>query len=238
MNNSNNERVSLTGENGLIKLVQNICEHAKPGIAEQLEVFFNSEIVQDVISFGEVIDESLEKGLKLYRCFKFVASIPDKLYLSKLDRFLRGLVDIPIEKRNAYVERVSKERRNKDCVYILELINRIEDYEKIDVLLKLFELRMQDEFSDYDFRRMMLMTASTMKEDLDYMVEHINDESFKITCIQEQGLLIEGWIMESSLTVILEDEEGNYYNYTPNAKRYCHLVGDVVMHSHFRESGY
>lgn len=86
--------------------------------------------------------------MKKYGAIRKAASIPSKLYLRKLDRFMRGMTEIPLEKRQKYIRHVSKDQYNKDSVYILEMINRIEDIEKVDVLLRLLELRMTEALTD------------------------------------------------------------------------------------------
>ena len=138
-----------------------------------IEEFFENEKVQTALEYAKVLDDTAEECLKIYGAIRKTASIPSKLYLRKLDRFMRGVTEIPLVERQKYIHLVSNDQYNKDSVYILEMINRIEDIDKVDFLLRLFELRMTDVLTDGEFRRMSLMVASTMKEDLDYMARNI-----------------------------------------------------------------
>lgn len=168
----------------------------------------------------DVLEEAAEESLKIYGAIRKAASIPSKLYLRKLDRFMRGITEIPLEKRQKYLLLVSKGQYNKDSVYIPEMINRIEDIEKIDVLLRLFKLRMTEALTDGEFRRMSLMAASTMKEDLTYLTRHITNDSFEISTIQEEGLLLAGWLIYDGMSVGTTEKEGeNIYRYTAHAKK-------------------
>lgn len=211
----------------LAKNFQSICEYVASGI-NVVEEFFENEKIQTALEYAEVLDDAAEECLKIYGAIRKTASIPSKLYLRKLDRFMRGMTEIPLRKRQKYIRLVSKDQYNKDSVYILEMINRIEDIEKVDVLLKLFELRMTEVLTDGEFRRMSLMVASTMKEDLNYMVRHITNDSFEILTIQEEGLLLAGWLIYDGMSIgTSEKEGGNLYRYTALAKRFCKDVWNI-----------
>lgn len=216
-----------SGIRELADTIYGVCVHVVPGI-KTVERFLEDETVQEIVDCVELSNEAAGECLKVYGAIRKIASIPSKLYLRKLDRFLRGLTDIPMNKRQKYIERISREQFNKDSVYVLELINRIEDIEKIDVLLKVFTLRMDDTISEGDFRRLMLMTASTMKEDLEFMASNIKEGSFEISDIHEEGLLLSGWIIYDGMSVKTADKEaGNLYRYTATAKSFCKLVWNV-----------
>ncbi|MBO5450611.1 MAG: hypothetical protein J6A11_03600 [Lachnospiraceae bacterium] len=84
---------------------------------------------------------------------------------------------------------MNREKFNKESVYTFEVINRIEDLEKKDILVRFLELKMDGVITDAEYRRMMIMTASKMKEDLDYLRRNITNASFEIKSVQEEGLL-------------------------------------------------
>ena len=225
LNEQSNAIVSTTD---LVNVFHTVCGIAEDGV-EAAKEFFESDTVQTIADYAQVIDETAENGLKVYGIFRKLADLPSKLYLRKFDRYMKGVTDIPVKKRQAYLKLVTKERFNKESVYILEVINRIEDLEKIDILVRLLELKMDETITDAEYRRMMIMTASTMKEDLDYLRLNITNDSFVIKSVQEEGLLLSGWIIYEGMTWgTAENDSGNLYRYTAMAKRYCEIVFGVT----------
>lgn len=220
---SNNDEKQFTEIDigALVNNFQNVCEYVASGI-DVVEVFFENEKIQTALEYAKVLDDTAEECLKIYGTIRKTASIPSKLYLRKLDRFMRGVTEIPLVERQKYIHLVSNDQYNKDSVYILEMINRIEDIDKVDFLLRLFELRMTEVLTDGEFKRMSLMVVSTMKEDLDYMARNITNDSFEILNIQEEGLLLAGWLIFDGMSIgTFEKEGGNLYKYTTLAKRFC-----------------
>ncbi len=64
--------------------------------------------------------------------------------MRKMERYSAGLVSIPISKRQEYAKRVGKKTLNKDSVFILGVLNKIEELSKIDIIIKLFEAKMDE----------------------------------------------------------------------------------------------
>ena len=76
----------------------------------------------------------LSKVLKVVKVIQKCASIPDKLFMRKMERYSAGLVSIPISKRQEYAKRVGKKTLNKDSVFILGVLNKLRNYQKLILL--------------------------------------------------------------------------------------------------------
>ena len=129
--NSSNERCNITA---LSNTLQNIMKYAD----ETARQFFGEDIVDVAACSTEILSDSF----KLLQALKKVASIPTKLYMRKFDRYCRGLTQIPLNKRQRYIKKLGSEAINKENIFILNVINRIEDEEKLDFLVKLCAARL------------------------------------------------------------------------------------------------
>lgn len=126
------------------------------------EAVINSAFFENTVSVIKRIDDSAEELSKIYKGIKTVASIPDRLFLRKFERLCLGIGKIPENKRKKYIQKITRKRFNKDSVFILDVINKVEDLEKID---------------DDRFRRYVIMTVNTMLQDLKYMSNCISNEN-------------------------------------------------------------
>lgn len=82
--------------------------------------------------------------------------------MHKMEKYLKGLIEIPQDKRNKYLERVGEKSLNKDSIFILNMLNRIEESSKFDMLLKLFEAKMDQIIDDNMYTRLCLLVDRTM----------------------------------------------------------------------------
>ena len=129
------------------------------------------------------------------------------------------------------MKKVGKEWLNKDSVFILDVLNRIEELSKIDRMLKLFEAKIYEKIDDQTYRRLMLMADRTMLSDLEYMEKHINNKdnnnSFSISSDSEQGLLSAGWLLYEGQTIgdlNTGTNSEHFYRYSRAAFVYCELM--------------
>lgn len=203
-----------------------LIENGTNEIAGLLSSENPDELFRDVLtSCGEALS-----SVKYINMAKKVATIPDQLFLIKFEKYCRGLLNIPIEKREKYVKKVGKECLNKDSVFILDVLSRIEELSKIDRMLKLFEAKIYEKIDDQTYRRLMLMADRTMLSDLEYMEKHINNKdnnSFSISSDSEQGLLSAGWLLYEGQTIgdlNTGTNSEHFYRYSRAAFVYCELM--------------
>lgn len=193
--------------------------------AEDIVTFFSSDEVSDVLDEIKELGTELSNALKVVKVIRKSASIPDKLFMRKMERYCAGLVSIPASKREKYVKRVGKESLNKDSVFILGVLNKIEELSKIDILLRLFEAKMDEEINDQTYRRMMLQVDRTMFSDILFLKDNICNNDIKITSEEEENLLATGWLIFAGIGWGTATEEGgNLYRYTRTAKQFCNII--------------
>lgn len=135
------------------------------------------------------------------------------------------MVSIPVSKRKKYVERVGKKALNKDSVFILGVLNKIEELSKIDILVRLFEAKIDEEIDDQTYRRMMLQVDRTMFSDILFLKNNICNDTIKVTSVEEENLLAMGWLIFAGIGIgTVTEEGGNLYSYTRTAKQFCNIV--------------
>ena len=195
------------------------------GGTENIVTFFSSDEVSDILDELKELGTELSNVLKVVNAIRKSASIPDKLFMRKMERYCTGLASIPASKREKYAKRVGKESLNKDSVFILGVLNKIEELSKIDILLRLFEAKMGEEINNQTCRRMMLQVDRTMFSDILFLKDNICNNDIKITSEEEENLLATGWLIFAGIGWGTATEEGgNLYIYTRTAKQFCNII--------------
>lgn len=187
--------------------------------------FFTSETMVEIMEVSKDIGESLSKAFKVISIIQKSASIPDKLFMHKMEKYLKGLIEIPQDKRNKYLERVGEKSLNKDSIFILNMLNRIEESSKFDMLLKLFEAKMDQIIDDNMYTRLCLLVDRTMYADLLYLIENITDDSFFLTTNEHYGLYGSGWLVFVGIDGGTATEEGgSIYLFSSLAHTFCGII--------------
>ena len=177
--------------------VDSISDALSTFIEQGTETVINVFTSNEAAVIWETVTEvsaDLVKASKVITVIKKAASIPDKLFMNKMEKYCRGLIEIPANKREKYAAKVGKPGLNKDSVFILGVLNKIEELSKIKILLTLFEAKMDGLIDDETYRRLMLLVDRTMYSDLLYLKTNITDDPIVIENDAEQGLLANGWL--------------------------------------------
>lgn len=208
--------------------VDSISDALSTFIEQGTETVINVFTSNEAAVIWETVTEvsaDLVKASKVITVIKKAASIPDKLFMNKMEKYCRGLIEIPANKREKYAAKVGKPGLNKDSVFILGVLNKIEELSKIKILLALFEAKMDGLIDDETYRRLMLLVDRTMFSDLLYLKANITDNPIVIENDAEQGLLANGWLYYYGQTwgTAIEDSQ-LVYNYTNIAKQFCQLI--------------
>ena len=186
---------------------------------------FNSEEFSVVFESITEISADLIKASKVLKVIQKAASIPDKIFMNKMEQYCRGLISIPEAKRQDYISKIGKEKLNKDSVFILGLLNKIEELSKIDILLALFEAKMDEVIEDDTYRRLSLMVDRTLFADLTYLQSNITDKYIVIDNDHEQGLLANGWLYYVGMSLGTATEDSHQlYKYANFAKKFCDII--------------
>ena len=157
---------------------------------------------------------------------KKLCGLPTKLFLTKFEKYCRGLIDIPVQDREAYFQRVDQQSRDNETLFILSVINKIEEIEKIDIMLALFKAKLDEKLNDADYRRFVIMVGNTLYSDICYMRDNITQDNFPIEDYEQDGLLSSGWLrpVGQGWGTIGETESDNLFAYSKIAKRFCNIV--------------
>ena len=195
------------------------------------DLMANFESVKD-IGFKDSTD-MIKEGLDLageaitaYTIFKKAYELPTRLFLTKFERYCKGLIDIPMQDRAAYFQRVDQQSRDSETLFILGVINKIEEIEKIDIMLALFKAKLYDDINDATYRRLIVMAGNTLYSDLCYMGKNITQANFPIKDDEQDGLLGSGWIrpVGQGWGTIGDTESDNLFAYNEIAKCFCNIV--------------
>ena len=217
----NDKDLELVGVDSVIDSLSTLIEQG----SEKIVAFISSDDFSDLLAEIKELGAELSKAIKVVKIIRKSASIPDKLFMHKMERYCAGLVSIPSSKREKYAARVGKKSLNKDSVFILGVLNKIEELSKIDILVRLFEAKMDEEIDDQTYRRMMLQVDRTMYSDILFLKDNICDDSIKIASVEEENLLATGWLIFAGIGIGTATEEGgNLYSYTQTAKQFCNVV--------------
>ena len=217
----NDKDLELVGVDSVIDSLSTLIEQG----SEKIVAFISSDDFSDLLAEIKELGAELSKAIKVVKIIRKSASIPDKLFMHKMERYCAGLVSIPSSKREKYAAKVGKKSLNKDSVFILGVLNKIEELSKIDILVRLFEAKMDEEIDDQTYRRMMLQVDRTMYSDILFLKDNISDDSIKIASVEEENLLATGWLIFAGIGIGTATEEGgNLYSYTQTAKQFCNVV--------------
>lgn len=217
----NDKDLELVGVDSVIDSLSTLIEQG----SEKIVAFISSDDFSDLLAEIKELGAELSKAIKVVKIIRKSASIPDKLFMHKMERYCAGLVSIPSSKREKYAAKVGEKSLNKDSVFILGVLNKIEELSKIDILVRLFEAKMDEEIDDQTYRRMMLQVDRTMYSDILFLKDNICDDLIKIASVEEENLLATGWLIFAGIGIGTATEEGwNLYSYTQTAKQFCNVV--------------
>lgn len=184
-----------------------------------IENLLASEVIQGTIE----LSNSLASAIDTLNTLKKIASIPSKLYLRKFEKFCRGLASIPLDKRKKYVKTLGREKFSQESVFILNVINRIEEEDKLPLLIKLLDARCGNEISAEEYRRLTVMVDRTLYSDLLYLKHSITDDPVELRTDSDYGLAASGLLVTAGSTWLTFEvptkDTGICFNYTLSAKK-------------------
>ena len=159
-----------------IEITQDVLEH---------------ETLQDITQIGEDIADAVDT----IRRIRKIASIPTKLFMNKFVRYCQGMTDIPLEQRQRFLTELGKDKFNQEGAFTLNVIQKIEEKEKIPLLLKLLGARVYNQIDDIEYRRLMILTDRTLYNDLLYLKENITADPVSLKTEADYGLAASGLLV-------------------------------------------
>lgn len=196
-----------------------------------VEKFIDSDFAQNAIEISEELGQSLADTVKGLKLLKSVASIPTKLYLHKFEKFCKGLIEIPLEKRQHFMEVLGHQRFNQESYFILNSINRVEEEEKIPFFVKLLDARIDGRIDGNEYRRLTILVDRTMYTDLVYLEHHITADPVALCTDSDYGLVASGLLVTAGNEWVGDfvnkhnpTDTGIRFNYTASAKKLANIL--------------
>lgn len=192
---------------------------------------FNTDAISEPIDITLELGSDLASAIKGLNLIKTVASIPSKIFMRKYEKFCRDLIEIPIEKRQKYIEKLGQSNFNKEGVFLLNIINRIEDEDKLPFLVKLLEARMDNIISANEYRRLTILIDRTFYSDLLYLEHNITEDPVSIQTDSDFGLVASGLLVTAGndwSDPTNPNDTGIRFNYTSAAKKLAQILFGVT----------
>jgi len=214
----------------LINFLATFAEEA----TDTVEKFLASDLVQDATTMTTDLGASLSEAIKGLKLLKSVASIPSKLYLRKFEQFCRGLVQIPLEKRQRYMKTLGREKFNRESVFILNVINHIEEEDKLPLLIKLLDARIAGVLTSDEYRRLTILIDRTFYNDLLYLEHNITADPVALHTDSDYGLVASGLLVTAGndwnddfTNEDASTDTGIRFNFTLSAKKLTQILFGV-----------
>lgn len=213
-------------ENTSLKQLVDVLATYTERITDASNEILDSDIAQNTTAIIESVGESLAEASKVIKFLKAVDSIPTKLYMRKFEQYCKGLADISLEKRQKYMNALGREKFNKESVFVLNIINRMEEEDKLPFLLKLLEAKMEGVLDDCEYRRLMVLTDRTLYSDLLYLEANITADPVSLQTDSDFGLAASGLLVTAGNEFMADfgteddpSDTGIRFNYTAAAKK-------------------
>ena len=180
----------------------------------------------DVVKVIQDGTEYFGDAVGALKIIKKIYDLPTMLFMRKFESYCRGLSKIPADKRSSYLENTVAVSRKQESLFVLNILNKIEDEAKIDMTIHLLEAKMDGEIDETTYRRLLVMLGATLHSDLRYMNDHISHDNFSLKDDAQEGLLGHGWIrpIGQGWGTIGESGSENLFAYNRFAKQFCRIV--------------
>ncbi|MBR1892027.1 MAG: hypothetical protein IJ815_00610, partial [Lachnospiraceae bacterium] len=165
--------------NGMVNVTQSMYTEAAGimlPVLQGIKDLANNEVAKELNEAAGAVGDAVEALKILKKCY----DIPTTIFMYKFRKYCKGLSEIPLGKRQSYLKRTEEISRKKETLFILNVLNKIEDTDKIYMTVRLLEAKMDGEIDDITYRRLLIMTGDTLYSDLLYMRENISHDNFPI----------------------------------------------------------
>ena len=228
-----NNTILIPGENIMIEpsvnsIVNSLEYVLKHGLENGRFPLLEEGISKIWICLNEVF-EIAEDIAKPVSTIRKIMSLPSQLYMRKVALYLEGIAEIPEEKRELYIKKLSAKEINSDSIFVLNVINKIEEESKIPLLVGLFRAKLFSLINAEQYRRLTIMVDRTLYSDLIYLRTHFTHDEIHIKNDAEQGLLSNGWLKYAGqeFSCIEEiDAADELYVYTNLAEYFCDICSE------------
>lgn len=220
----------LNQESNCFEILKNVLENFMNEANDTVIKVLDSEVIQNGAEISLQVSEAVLGSVKVFKAMQKITSIPTILYMKKFEKYCKGLITIPLEKRQNYIKILGKDKINKEDVFVLNVINRVEEIEKIPLFIKLLSAKMDEIIDDSEYRRLMILTDRTLYSDLLYLEHNITDDPIRLQTDSDYGLVSSGllvnagneWKQKPDIT-----DNGIRFNYTSSAKKMAYIFWGI-----------
>lgn len=146
-------------ENGIIDIigVEKLYDLSSDYLELGLDTLFKSDLAKDIPVFATI-----------YKIFKVGVDMKNQLFLKKLFKFLYHLKHVSPRERSKFVENANKDVSKKQEIglKLIMLIEKLDDFNKPQILSNLLIASIKEEISTDDFLRLSSIVANTYIGDL------------------------------------------------------------------------
>ena len=108
---------------------------------------------------------------------------------------------------------------------MLEIINQIEEQEKVLYIAKIFKARVEGKLGDIEYRRMLVYVNKTLYLDLNYMIDNIANRDVLLNTIEYEELYRNGWLNLAPIgRQSINKESKILCSFNELAIKFCELV--------------
>lgn len=184
-------------------------EMTKDNVPEQIIDSIASPELKDIaIEFAELsIDQLFEDGpIKdvpiigtLIKLLKGAKDIRDKIFIVKVAKFLCGMSKTSLEQRTSFQQKINEDKKIKRKVgeSLVVILDRLDDFEKPELIAKCFSAYLGKKISYSEFRRLAIAID----------IAFINDLKILLGQMVEQDRYTENYLTNLSRTGLVDFNE-------------------------------
>lgn len=181
--------------------------------------------ISAVRDYFDVCIETFEELSTWYERYKKIKDIPTRLYMYKYKLFCQGIHDINKEDGEKYINKIGREKIKRESFILLEIINQIEEQEKVLYIAKIFKARVEGKLGDIEYRRMLVYVNKTLYLDLNYMIDNIANRDVLLNTIEYEELYRNGWLNLAPIgRQSINKESKILCSFNELAIKFCELV--------------
>lgn len=221
---------NMENKMGIEELANLFATFFEEGMTSAAE-FLESDLVQDTKEVVGEIGSTLGDAIKAWKMLKSVASIPTKIYLRKFECFCRGVSNIPLETRQKFMKTLGHEHFQRESIFILNVVNRIEEEDKLPLLAKILDACTEGVIPLAEFRRLTMLIDRTLYNDLEYLGQNITADPVILRTDSDYGLVASGLLVTAGNEFIADfgsdddpSDTGIRFNYTTAAKKLASIL--------------
>lgn len=161
------------------------------------------DVALDVIIDGGALDGVPVIGL-LKGVYKTTKNFQFQRLIKKVHKFIFITQDITLEERNKFIQEYTEKNKEEGCEALLAVIDRLDNVNKVDILVNLMKAKIKGGINMADFIRLCAIIDRIPFSDFSELVKYVEDyyEEGSTDVLLSAGVLF---------NTIIDGNEGNKY---------------------------